>query len=137
MPASTARSSKKSSKLYSPQPPSPAEPLCMKIDPSDGFWLMIVEDGDGKEFIFVFQLPKLPILPPTGLGWQHIPTYFCTGTKSALTLFKRLIALTFTTGISVVHRHESYCRQAEPSILRLWSGTTSLLFTHPIDSPFQ
>jgi hypothetical protein len=89
----------------------------MKIDLSDGFWRMIVEEG--KEFNFVFQLPKRPgdtetfyVVPSSlQMGWQNSPAYFCTGTEAARTLFKRLLALTFTTGISVPHRHESYCQQ--------------------------
>jgi hypothetical protein len=89
----------------------------MKIDLSDGFWRMIVEDE--KEYNFVFQLPKRPgdtvtfyVVPSSlQMGWQNSPAYFCTGTETARTLFERLLALTFTTGISVVHRHEPYCRQ--------------------------
>jgi hypothetical protein len=102
-----------------------------KIDLSDGFWRMIVEQG--KEYNFVFQLPTRPgdtetfyVVPSSlQMGWQNSPAYFCTGTESARTLFKRLLALTFTTGISVVHRHESYCcqhpRSDESSDASPWS----------------
>jgi hypothetical protein len=72
-----------------------------------------------KEFNFVFQLPKCPggtetfyVIPSSlQMGLQNSPAYFCTGTEAARTLFKRLLALTFTTDISVVYRHESYCQQ--------------------------
>lgn len=57
-----------------------------KIDLSDGFWGMIVEDG--KEYNFVYQLPQragdkeLHYVVPSSLqmGWTNSPPYFCSAT---------------------------------------------------------
>lgn len=86
-----------------------------KIDLSDGFWRMIVEDG--KEYNFVFQLPKrkgddeYQYVVPSSLqmGWKNSPAFFCTGTETTRTLIKRLLALTVASGIEVRHRHEGFC----------------------------
>jgi hypothetical protein len=86
-----------------------------KIDLSDGFWRIIVEDG--QEFNFVYQLPRRPgdtethyVVPSSlHLGWMNSPAYFCTATESARLLSKRMLALTFPTGIDVAHRHKHYC----------------------------
>jgi hypothetical protein len=86
-----------------------------KIDLSDGFWRIIVEDG--QEFNFVYQLPRRPgdtethyVVPSSlQMGWMNSPAYFCTATESARLLSKRMLALTFPTGIDVAHRHEHYC----------------------------
>ena len=86
-----------------------------KIDLSDGFWRMIV--ADGKEYNFVFQLPRRPgdtqdmFVVPSSLqmGWKNSPAFFCTGTEATRTLIKRLLALTVADGIPVEHRHEGHC----------------------------
>ena len=53
-----------------------------KIDLSDGFWHMIVEEG--REYNFVFQLPKHPgddevyyVVPASlQMGWKNSPAFF-------------------------------------------------------------
>ena len=86
-----------------------------KIDLSDGFWRMIVEDS--KAYNFVYQLPRragdseLFYVVPSSLqmGWKNSPPYFCTATESTRSLFVRLLALTCSTGIGQPHRHEKFC----------------------------
>jgi hypothetical protein len=72
---------------------------------------------DGGEFNFVYQLPRRPgatmthyVVPSSlQMGWINSLVYFCTATEAGRLLFKRLLALTFATGIDVVHRHEHFC----------------------------
>ena len=86
-----------------------------KIDLSDGFWRMVVEAG--KEFNFVYQLPpregdtEIFYVIPSALqmGWTNSPPYFCTATEATRSLFKRLMAFTLSTGLSIPHRHEVHC----------------------------
>ncbi len=85
-----------------------------KIDLSDGFWRMVVEDG--KEWNFAYQLPRRPgdtedhFVVPSSLqmGWKNSPALFCTATEAARTLIKRILALTMKVGIVTPHRHEKY-----------------------------
>jgi len=91
-----------------------------KVDLSDGFWRMIVEAG--KEYNFVFQLPKREgdaetyyVVPSSlQMGWKNSPAFFCSGTEATRNLIKRLLALTLASGIDVHHRHESYCVDGAP-----------------------
>jgi hypothetical protein len=74
---------------------------------------MIVEDGKELSFYFSYHRSVRAIWRPAKIlspnGLENNPTYFCTGTEeSARILFKCLLALTFTAGISVIHRYESY-----------------------------
>jgi hypothetical protein len=86
-----------------------------KVDLSDGFWRMIVEHGEA--YNFVFQLPMRPgdttryfVIPAAlQMGWKNSPAYFCLGTEGARELIRRLLALTFKTGIQKPHRHEGSC----------------------------
>ena len=110
--------------------PSAWEIDWQKIDLSDGFWRMIVEDG--KEYNFVFQLPKrseeeeYQYVVPSSLqmGWKNSPAFFCTGTETTRTLIQRLLALTVASGIEVRHRHEHYCTSESTSEVRTaeWKG---------------
>ena len=43
------------------------------------------------------------------MGWKNSPAYFCLGTEGARELIRRLLALTFKTGIQKLHRHEEFC----------------------------
>ena len=60
-----------------------------KIDLSDGFWRMIVEQG--QEFNFCYQLPPREgdtkpyyVIPSLlQMGWKNSPTYFCEATDHA------------------------------------------------------
>ena len=91
-----------------------------KIDLSDGFWRMIIEEG--KEYNFVFQLPMRPgdmerhyVVPASlQMGWKNSPAFFCTGMETTRELIKRLLALMLGTGIPVYHCHEGYCTDAGP-----------------------
>jgi len=90
-----------------------------KIDLSDGFWRMIVEDG--KEWNFAYQLPRRPgdkenhyVVPSSlQMGWKNSPALFCTATEAARTLIKRILALTMKVGIVTPHRHEKYLFEFE------------------------
>ena len=90
-----------------------------KIDLSDGFWRMIVEDG--KEWNFAYQLPRRPtdtedhyVVPSSlQMGWKNSPALFCTATEAARTLIKRILALTLKVGIVTPHRHEKYLFEFE------------------------
>lgn len=59
-----------------------------KIDLSDGFWRMIVQEG--AEWNFAYVLPGLPgdeiqLVVPSALqmGWTESPGYFCAATETA------------------------------------------------------
>ncbi len=86
-----------------------------KIDLSNGFWRMIVEDG--AETNFVFQLLRRPgdstthyVVPSSlQMGWKNSPAYFCTATEAGRTLLRRLLALTVDTGLADVHPLEHHC----------------------------
>jgi len=90
-----------------------------KIDLSDGFWRMIVEDG--KEWNFVYQLPRRPedtedhyVVPSSlQMGWKNSPALFCTATEATRTLIQRILALTMKVGIVTPHRHEKYLFEFE------------------------
>jgi len=90
-----------------------------KIDLSDGFWRMIVEDG--KEWNFAYQLPRRPgdtedhyVIPSSlQMGWKNSPALFCTATEAARTLILRILALTMKVGIVTPHRHEKYLFEFE------------------------
>ena len=90
-----------------------------KIDLSDGFWRMIVEDG--KEWNFAYQLPRRPtdtedhyVIPSSlQMGWKNSPALFCTATEGARTLIQRILALTMKVGIVTPHRHEKYLFEFE------------------------
>jgi len=92
-----------------------------KIDLSDGFWQMIVEEG--KQWYFVYQLPVRPgdtehhyVVPSSlQMGWKNSPAYFCTTTEATYTLIQCILALTMNIGIAIPHRHEKFLFKFTPS----------------------
>lgn len=121
-----------------------------KIDLSDGFWRMIVESG--AEYNFAWQLPKRPedhetmyVIPSAlQMGWKNSPAYFCVATEATRTLIKRILALTFDTGIDTPHRHESHCVDAPvgtedpwfaPEVLEILSRVFVDDFMHGVAGP--
>ena len=97
-----------------------------KIDLSDGFWRMVVEEG--KEYNFVYQLPRRPddaqdhFVVPSALqmGWKNSPAYFCMATEAGRQLIQRTLALTMETGIDQPHRHDAYCLPEGAPIATDW-----------------
>ena len=114
-----------------------------KVDLSDGFWRMVVDAG--MEYNFVFQLPRRPtdtvdhfVVPGAlQMGWKNSPAYFCTATKTTLTMVKRLLALTARGGLSTSHRHEAHDgvgdATEEAGTRHFWLATTLILLRVFVD----
>ena len=89
--------------------------LWHKIDLSDGFWRMVVEQG--AEYNFVYQLPPKPgvetlyfaLCSALQMGWMNSPAYFCGTTEVIRTLIMRILAFTIASGLVTPHQHEQAC----------------------------
>jgi hypothetical protein len=71
--------------------------MMTKIDLSDGFWRMLVEDGEQLNFAYVMPDPPgspIRIVVPDALqmGWQESPAYFCAATETARDIIQGLVA---------------------------------------------
>jgi hypothetical protein len=71
--------------------------MLSKIDLSDSFWQMIVEDGTEWNFSYVMPNPlghPLRIVVPSALqmGWANSPAYFCAATKTGRDIIAQLVA---------------------------------------------
>jgi hypothetical protein len=71
--------------------------MLSKIDLSDGFWRMIVEQDEVWNFCYVMPDPPgapIRIVVPSALqmGWAQSPAYFCAATETARDLIQGLVA---------------------------------------------
>jgi hypothetical protein len=71
--------------------------MLSKIDLSDGFWRMLVEEA--KQLNFAYVMPDPPgspvqIVVPAALqmGWTESPSYFCTATETARDIIQGLVS---------------------------------------------
>jgi hypothetical protein len=71
--------------------------MLSKIDLSDGFWRLIVEDGAQRNFSYVMPNPvghPLRIVVPSALqtGWVDSPSYFYAATKTGRNVIAKLVS---------------------------------------------
>ena len=71
--------------------------MMSKIDLSDGFWRMLVQEDDMWNFAYVMpDAPGTPtrIVVPSSLqmGWAESPAYFCAATETARDVIQGLVA---------------------------------------------
>ena len=106
--------------------PDKEDVMLSKIDLSDGFWRVRVEDKDSWNFAYV--LPDVPGAPlrlviPCSLqmGWSESPAYFCAVTETT----RDLIQETLDLGTELPpHRLEEYMLPTRPA-KRQKMGTTT------------
>jgi hypothetical protein len=90
-----------------------------KIDLSDGFWRMIVEENQKWNFCYVMPDPpgsRIRIVVPSALqmGWAESPPYFCAATQAGCDVAQHLINGDFDLP---PHPLEGYVLPTEPSEL--------------------
>jgi hypothetical protein len=71
--------------------------MLSKIDLSDGFWRMLVQEDEQLNFAYVMPDPPgfpIRIVVPAALqmGWAESPAYFCTATETARDIIQGLVA---------------------------------------------
>jgi hypothetical protein len=71
--------------------------MLSKIDLSDGFWRMLVQEAEQLNFAYVMPDPpgaQTRIVVPAALqmGWAESPAYFCTATETARDIIQGLVA---------------------------------------------
>ena len=109
--------------------PSEETIMFSKIDLSDGFWRMLVNEDDKWNFAYV--LPNRPpdpirlIIPHAlQMGWTESPGYFCAATETGRDIMQALI-----DGSTILHPHilDPYLhpvtparRQSSPDTPRKW-----------------
>jgi hypothetical protein len=76
--------------------PKGQEILLSKVDLSDGFWRIIVEESAHWNFCYVMPDPPgapIHIVVPSALqmGWMESPQYFCTATKTGRDFIQWLV----------------------------------------------
>jgi hypothetical protein len=70
--------------------------MLAKIDLSDGFWRMLVEEDQQYNFAYVMPDPEgspVRVVVPAALqmGWAESPAYFCTATETARDVIQGLV----------------------------------------------
>jgi hypothetical protein len=69
--------------------PAGQEILLSKVDLSEGFWRIIVEEAARRNFCYVMPDPpgspiRIGIPSALQMGWMESPPYFCTATETGL-----------------------------------------------------
>jgi hypothetical protein len=70
--------------------------MLAKIDLSDGFWRMLIEEMQQYNFAYIMPDPEghpiqFVVPPALQMGWAESPAYFCAATETARDIIQGLV----------------------------------------------